>query len=222
MVVNRSRIAKSKQKALAPEVLRRLLAHNPAPRLALNWTNPLELLVAVILSAQCTDARVNEVTKTLFQKYRTAKDYAQADPATFEQEIRATGFYRNKAKLVIGCCRKLVDDFGGKVPASLEELVTLPGVGRKTANMVLGNAFGEPGIAVDTHVTRVSQRLGLVSEAQDAEAIERALMPQVPRAQWTAFSNAMILHGREVCTARAPHCGECVLNDVCPWPNKRK
>jgi len=222
MVVKRSRPAKSEQDSLAPEVLRRLLAHKPAPRLALNWTNPLELLIAVILSAQCTDARVNEVTKTLFAKYRTANDYAQADPATFEQEIRATGFYRNKAKLVMGCCRKLVEEYGGKVPDSLEALITLPGVGRKTANMVLGNAFGQPGIAVDTHVTRVSERLGLVSAGQDAEAIERALMPQVPRPQWTAFSNAMILHGREVCTARAPHCRECVLNAVCKWPNKRE
>jgi len=222
MVVNRSRIVKSNQKGLAPEILRRLLAHNPAPRLALNWTNPLELLIAVILSAQCTDARVNEVTKTLFAKYRTAKDYTQADAATFEQEIRATGFYRNKTKLVMGCCRKLVEEYGGKVPDSLEALITLPGVGRKTANMVLGNAFDKPGIAVDTHVTRVSQRLGLVHEGEGAEAIERALMLQLPQAKWTAFSNGMILHGREVCTARAPHCRECVLNAVCKWPNKRK
>jgi endonuclease-3 len=222
MVVNRPRSVKSKPKGLAPEILSRLLAHNPAPRLALNWTNPLELLIAVILSAQCTDARVNKITKTLFAKYRTAKAYAQADAATFEQEIRATGFYRNKARLVMGCCGKLVEDYGGNVPDSLEALITLPGVGRKTANMVLGNAFGQPGIAVDTHVTRVSQRLGLVNEGQDAEAIERALMPQIPRAQWTAFSNAMILHGREVCTARAPHCRECVLNAVCKWPDKRK
>ena len=197
-----------------------LLAHYPDAKLALRWQNPLELLVAVILSAQCTDARVNEVTKTLFSKYRTAKAYAQADPATFEQEIRPTGFYRNKAKLVIGCCRKLVEEFGGKVPDSLDALRSLPGVGRKTANMVLGNAFGIPGIAVDTHVMRVSQRLGLVNET-DAEAIEQALMAQIPRDQWTAFTNAMILHGREVCTARAPHCRECVLNAVCAWPDKR-
>jgi endonuclease-3 len=208
---------KGKRPSLAPDML---LEHYPDARLALNWKNPLELLVAVILSAQCTDARVNEVTKTLFAKYRTAKAYAQADVATFEQEIRRTGFYRNQAKLVIGCCRKLVEEFAGKVPDTLDALTSLPGVGRKTANMVLGNAFGIPGIAVDTHVMRVSQRLGLVNEG-DAEAVERALMAQIPQEQWTAFTNAMILHGREVCTARAPRCRECVLNTVCAWPDKR-
>ncbi|HET9702057.1 MAG TPA: endonuclease III, partial [Burkholderiales bacterium] len=143
----------------------------PEPKLALHYSSPLELLVAVILSAQCTDARVNEVTGTLFRKYRSAKDYADADPATFEEEIRSTGFYRNKAKAVMGCCRKLVEDFGGKVPRMLEELTSLPGVGRKTANMVLGNAFGIPGIAVDTHVLRVSNRLGLAS-SDDPEEVE--------------------------------------------------
>ncbi|HUX64091.1 endonuclease III [Sulfuricella sp.] len=201
------------------EVASLLLAQYPEPRLALNYANALELLVAVILSAQCTDARVNEVTRHLFMKYRTAADFATADHAALEEDIRPTGFYRNKAKAVIGCCRKLVEEFGGKVPETLEALITLPGVGRKTANMVLGNAFGKPGIAVDTHVLRVANRLGLVS-SDDPEEVERRLMGQLPPAQWTAFSNAMILHGRQVCTAKKPKCGECVLYAECGWAGK--
>jgi endonuclease III len=196
-----------------------LLKAYPEPKLALRYSNALELLVAVILSAQCTDARVNEVTKTLFKKYRSAKDYARADPDTFEQEIRSTGFYRNKAKAVIGCCRKLVQDFGGEVPQSLEQLTTLPGVGRKTANMVLGNAFGVPGIAVDTHVLRVSNRLGL-ADSGDAAEVEVQLAKRLPRDEWTAFSNAMILHGRRVCAARKPACPGCSLRPACPWTGK--
>lgn len=203
----------------ARKILRRLLARYPEPRLALHYRNPLELLVAVILSAQCTDARVNEVTRTLFQKYRTARDYAEADPARLEQDIRPTGFYRNKARALIACCRKLVSDFGGQVPREREALLTLPGVGRKTANMVLGNAFGIPGIAVDTHVARVAKRLGLVN-SDDPLEIEQALMALFPRTDWVAASNALILHGRETCTARHPRCGECVLEDLCPWPDK--
>lgn len=191
----------------------------PEPKLALHYSSPLELLVAVILSAQCTDARVNEVTGTLFRKYRSAKDYADADPATFEEEIRSTGFYRNKAKAVMGCCRKLVEDFGGKVPRMLEELTSLPGVGRKTANMVLGNAFGIPGIAVDTHVLRVSNRLGLAS-SDDPEEVEAQLAKRIPKQKWTVVSNALILHGREVCTARKPECGRCPLAGACDWPGK--
>jgi endonuclease-3 len=210
-----------KKRSAAPAMLQRLLTRYPEPRLALRWSNALELLVAVILSAQCTDARVNEVTERLFRKYRTARDYANADLATFEQEIRATGFYRNKAKLVTGCCRKLVADYGGEVPDTMDALTTLPGVGRKTANMVLGNAFARPAIAVDTHVSRVTQRLGLVAEGEDADAIEEALMPQLPREEWTRFTNAIILHGRETCTARAPRCAACVLSVLCPWPGKR-
>lgn len=203
----------------AHRVMSKLLAHYPEPKLALHYSNPLELLVAVILSAQCTDARVNEVTGHLFRKYRTAADYAKADPERFEEEIRSTGFYHNKAKSVIGCCRKLVEEFGGKVPDSVEALVTLPGVGRKTANMVLGNAFGKPGIAVDTHVLRVSNRLGIVA-SDDPEAVEARLMELIPRPQWTAFTNAMILHGRETCTAKAPKCLQCILYAECGWPQK--
>jgi len=203
----------------AREVTKLLLKRYPDPKIALRFETPLELLVAVILSAQCTDARVNEVTKTLFKKYRRAADYADADPAAFEQEIRSTGFYRNKAKTVIACGRKLVDDFKGEVPRTVDELVTLPGVGRKTANMVRGNAFGQQAIAVDTHVLRVSNRLGLV-KSEDAEEVETALTAAVPTDKHTAFANAMILHGRETCTARNPRCGTCVLWDLCPWPDK--
>jgi endonuclease-3 len=196
-----------------------LLKKYPEPKLALHFRNPLELLIAVILSAQCTDARVNEVTATLFKKYRKAKDFAAADPAVLEEQIRPTGFYRNKTKSVIACCRKLVEDFQGEVPHTLDELTTLPGVGRKTANMVLGNAFGVPGIAVDTHVLRVSNRLGL-AHSDDAQEVEAALMREVAKEKWTCFSNAMILHGRETCTARKPHCHECVLHALCEWPDK--
>ncbi|MHB0986804.1 MAG: endonuclease III [Sulfuricella sp.] len=197
----------------------RLLAQYPEPKLALDYANALELLVAVILSAQCTDARVNEVTRHLFKKYRTAADFAAADPSALEEDIRPTGFYHNKAKAVIGCCRKLVEQFGGNVPDTLEALVSLPGVGRKTANMVLGNAFGKPGMAVDTHVLRVANRLGLAA-SDNPEEVERRLMELLQPAQWTAFSNAMILHGRQVCTAKNPKCSGCALYSECGWPGK--
>ena len=203
----------------AKRIVALLLGRYPNPKLALRYSNPLELLISTILSAQCTDARVNAVTKTLFEKYRRAEDYAQANLATLEQEIRPTGFYRNKSKTLIACGRKLVDEFGGKVPETVEELTTLPGVGRKTANMVLGNAFGQQAIAVDTHVLRVANRLGLV-ESTDAEKVEAELVRAVPAGKRTAFANAMILHGRETCTARRPRCGTCVLDVVCAWPNK--
>ena len=203
----------------AGQITALLLKQYPAPKLALHYRNPLELLIAVILSAQCTDARVNEVTATLFKNYKKARDYAAADPAVLEEEIRSTGFYKNKTKSVIACCMKLMADFRGEVPRTLEELMTLPGVGRKTANMVLGNAFGVPAIAVDTHVQRVSNRLGL-AHSDNPQAVEGALMRQVANDRWTAFGNAMILHGRETCIARKPHCPECVLREVCEWPDK--
>jgi len=193
----------------------------PDAKIALRFSNPLELLVATILSAQCTDARVNEVTKTLFKKYRSAQDYAQADLHAFEQEIRSTGFYKNKAKAIVYCCRKLVADFHGRVPDTLEALTSLPGVGRKTANMVLGNAFAQAAIAVDTHVLRVSNRLGL-AHATKADKVEEELMHQIPRNQWVAVGNALILHGRETCTAKGPNCGACVLSALCAWPEKAR
>lgn len=207
---------------VAPEprrIVRRLLASYPDAALELKYSNPLELLVAVLLSAQCTDARVNQVTRTLFRRYRTARDYAGARLETLEEEIRPTGFYHNKARHLIACCKALVERHGGEVPADREALEALPGVGRKTANMVLGNAFGIPAIAVDTHVLRVANRLGL-ADSKNPLKVEEALMAVVPRKDWTRFSNAMILHGRRVCTARRPRCAECVLADLCPWEGK--
>jgi endonuclease III len=203
----------------AKKIAAALLKRYPNGRTALDFSNPLELLVAVILSAQCTDVRVNMVTKSLFAKYKRAADYADADLATFEQEIKSTGFYRNKAKAVIAAACKLVQDFGGKVPATLDELTTLPGVGRKTANVVLGNAFGQQAIAVDTHVLRVSNRLGLVHE-DDPDKVEAALVAQVPKDKLTTFGSALILHGRETCIARKPRCPECVLSKLCEYPDK--
>lgn len=196
-----------------------LLKKYPDPKIALNFTNPLELLVATILSAQCTDKRVNEVTRDLFRKYRESKDYAEADLAIFEQEIRSTGFYKNKARSVINCCKKIVGDFNGNVPSTIEDLTTLPGVGRKTANVLLGGAFGKQAIAVDTHVLRVSNRLGLAT-SKKSDDVEQELMRQVPPDRWTPFSLAMILHGRETCTSRKPKCGRCVLFEDCEWPEK--
>jgi endonuclease-3 len=205
----------------AKKIIAALARKYPDPKMALHFSTPLELLVATILSAQCTDARVNEVTRTLFRKYRSAKAYAQADLHTFEDEIRSTGFYKNKAKAVINCCRKLLADFRGRVPDSIEALTALPGVGRKTANVVLGNAFAQPAIAVDTHVLRVSRRLGL-AHATRADKVEQELMRQIPRNKWTAVSNALILHGRETCAAKQPRCGACRLYALCDWPEKTK
>jgi endonuclease-3 len=197
-------------------VIPRLKSEYPDARTELDWTNPLELLVATILSAQTTDVRVNGVTKVLFDKYRTAADYAEADPGQLEEDIRPTGFYRNKARSLQGMVQALVEEHGGEVPRTMHELVALPGVGRKTANVVLGNAFGiDEGVVVDTHVRRVSNRLGLTEE-QDPEKIERDLMAVVPRKDWTVFSHLLIFHGRRVCKARKPDCPNCPLNDVCP------
>jgi endonuclease-3 len=179
-------------------------------------SNPLELLVATILSAQCTDKRVNLVTATLFKKYRSAADYAKASRGGLEQDIRATGFFRNKAKHIQACCRKLVERHGGQVPRTMEELTDLEGVGRKTANVVLGNVFGvNAGIVVDTHVARVSQRLGLATQA-DPGKIERELMPLVPQELWTLFSHWLIWHGRRRCDSRKPDCAHCEIRRLCP------
>ena len=203
----------------ARKILKLLLKKYPDPGIALNFTNPLELLVATILSAQCTDKRVNEVTGQLFRKYRTAQDYAEADIKAFEQEIKPTGFYKNKARQVINCCKALVEKYNGKVPDTLEALTELPGVGRKTANVVLGSAFGKQAIAVDTHVLRVSNRLGLV-HSDNPGRVEEELMKQIPKDKWTRFTLAMILHGRETCGAKKPRCGECILFDECEWEEK--
>jgi endonuclease III len=198
------------------EVISRLKDEYPDARTELNWENPLELLVATMLSAQTTDVRVNMVTEKLFEKYRTAADYAGADPAELEADIRPTGFYRNKARSLQGMARALLDEHGGEVPRTMAGLVSLPGVGRKTANVVLGNAFGvDEGVVVDTHVRRVSRRLGLTAE-KDPEKIEQDLLGVVPEGERTLFSHLLIFHGRRVCKARKPDCPGCVLNDICP------
>jgi endonuclease-3 len=198
------------------EVISRLKDEYPDARTELNWENPLELLVATMLSAQTTDVRVNMVTEKLFEKYRTAAEYAGADPAELEADIRPTGFYRNKARSLQGMARALLDEHGGEVPRSMAGLVSLPGVGRKTANVVLGNAFGvDEGVVVDTHVRRVSRRLGLTAE-NDPEKIEQDLLGVVPEVERTLFSHLLILHGRRVCKARKPDCPGCVLSDICP------
>jgi len=188
----------------------------PDAHCELNFTGPLELLIATILSAQCTDVQVNKVTPGLFKKYRTARDYAEADPAGLEHDLRAIGLYRNKAKNIRACCRLLVDEHGGKVPGTMEALLRLPGVGRKTANVVLGNAFGQNvGVVVDTHVARLSMRLGLTRQT-DPKKIERVLMKLVPQKDWTLFSHWLIFHGRRRCKAVKPDCPNCELKDLCP------
>ncbi len=203
-------------KAPVEETIARLKSEYRDATTALDWENPLELLVATILSAQTTDVRVNAVTPNLFAKYPTAADYAAADPTELEEDIRPTGFFRNKAKSLRGMARALVDDHGGEVPRTMEDLVALPGVGRKTANVVLGNAFGiDEGVVVDTHVRRLSNRLGFTTH-DDPEKIERDLMRTVPKRDWTVFSHLLILHGRSVCKARKPACSDCVVNDLCP------
>jgi endonuclease-3 len=197
-------------------ILSRLDQHYPNVHVTLDFANPLELLVATILSAQCTDERVNKVTPSLFQKYPDAAAYARAPLEELEQDIYQTGFYRNKAKSLKALGQALAGQFGGKVPASLEELVKLPGIGRKTANVVLGNAFGIPGIVVDTHCGRVSQRLGL-TKAKDPVKIEFDLMALVPKERWTKFSLQLIWHGRAVCTAKSPQCPQCPLLPYCDY-----
>jgi endonuclease-3 len=190
----------------------------PGARTALNSKNPLELLIATILSAQCTDARVNMVTKEVFKKYKSAADWAKADIKDIESDIRSTGFYRNKAISIKGVCAEVIERFNGKVPDTMEELVAFPGVGRKTANVVLGNAFGVPAIACDTHVIRLSRRLGL-SENSDAVKLEFDLAEIVPKKNWTMFSHLLIFHGRKYCRARRPDCENCLISKYCPAAN---
>ena len=193
----------------------------PDAKCALTFTTPLELLVATILAAQCTDERVNIVTGSLFKKYRKAADYAAAAPATFEREIQSTGFFRAKTKSVLGMARALLERHRGEVPRTRDELVALPGVGLKTANVVLGNAFGEPAIAVDTHVFRVTQRLGL-AKADDPDKIHDQLSEVIPKARWTRFCHLIQAHGRRTCAARKPACPVCPVRTWCPWPNKTR
>jgi endonuclease-3 len=197
-------------------VIVRLKEAYPDARTELNWEDPLQLLVATILSAQSTDVRVNQVTTGLFEKYRTAEDYAEAELELLEEEIRSVGFFRNKARSIKGMARALVEEHEGEVPRTMEELILLPGVGRKTANVVLGNAFSvNEGVVVDTHVRRVSSRLGLTKH-HDPEKIERDLLSIVPEEERALFSHLLIFHGRRVCKSRKPDCPGCVLNHICP------
>lgn len=206
----------SQKRARTASVIERLKAAYPDARCSLNYANPLELLVATVLSAQCTDERVNIVTKSLFNKYQTASDYATAPPGELEEDIKSTGFYRNKAKAIRACCADLVRHYEGKVPMDMGALVQLPGIGRKTANVILGNAFDiAEGIVVDTHVRRLAGRLGL-SQHSDPDKIEQDLLRVVPLGDWILFSHLLILHGRRVCSARAPKCQVCPVNDLCP------
>jgi len=200
-------------------ILQLLDEHYPRVHVTLDFRNPLELLVATILSAQCTDARVNRVTPAIFAKYPSAADYGRAPLEELERAIYQTGFYHNKAKSLKGLGQALVEQHRGQVPASLEELVKLPGIGRKTANVILGNTFGIPGIVVDTHCGRVSQRLGL-TRAKDPVKIEFDLMALVPKERWTRFSLQLIWHGRAICTARGPQCPRCPLLPYCDYGQK--
>jgi endonuclease III len=212
-----------KQKAPAErvkQILAILKRAYPDAKCSLNYRNPLELLVATILSAQCTDTRVNIVTKALFAKYKSAADFADSLQEELERDIQSTGFYRNKAKSIRAMARSLIDKHGGKVPDTMEELVDLAGVGRKTANVVLGNAFGkDEGVVVDTHVARLSHRLGLTKHT-DPIKIERDLMELVPKSDWTIWPHLLIHHGRAICVARKPKCNQCLLNELCPSAEK--
>ena len=199
----------------------RLTALYPDTECTLVYEDPFQLLIATQLAAQCTDARVNIVTKTLFKKYPTVESFADAELSELEQDIKSTGFYHNKAKNIIGCAKKLLSDFNGEVPRTMEELLSLPGTGRKTANLVLGDAFGIPGIVIDTHAKRLSGRLGLTKE-ETPEKIEKDLAKFVPKDYWTMLGHHFVDHGRAVCDARKPKCGECTLSDVCSYAKKNK
>lgn len=203
----------------AQDVLRRLLEKTPEPKTELNYSNPFELLVATILAAQCTDIRVNMVTKTFFKEYPTPEKIARESQQVIAEKIKSTGFYRNKANSLIACCQRLVIEYKGRVPQSVPDLERLPGVGRKTASVVVSNAYGLPALAVDTHVKRVVGRLHL-SRANDPDKIEEELKKILPEKDWTPFSQTMVLHGRYICVARNPKCKLCVLYDICPSEEK--
>ena len=204
------------KKKRTSEIIRRLKKAYPDAHCALNHSNAFELLIATILSAQCTDERVNIVTADLFRKYRQPADYLKVSQTELEKDIHSTGFFRNKSKSIQGACRLLIDNFGSEIPQTMAEILTLPGVARKTGNVVLGNAFGiASGIVVDTHVGRLSQRLGLTTN-ESAEKIENDLIELVPKRNWIMFSHWLITHGRQICIARKPRCRECILADICP------
>jgi endonuclease-3 len=212
----------AQRQARAKLLLRKLRKTYPDAKCELDWGTPLELAVATILSAQCTDKRVNLVTPALFRKYRTAQDWAAAAQETLEQEIHSTGFFRNKAKNIRGLMARLVADFGGELPSGFDVLTSLPGIGRKTANLLVATVFGQPGLVVDTHFIRLSNRLGFVKNEQDATKIERTLQPIVPRKDWTPWSHTMVIHGRRCCFARSPNCPGCPVRAMCPSANVGK
>jgi len=211
----------TERKARARKIIRLLERAYPDAKIALHFGDPLELLVATILSAQCTDERVNQVTPDLFKKYRTAADWARLTPSALEPQIRSTGFYRAKARSIIGMANALVAEHGGEVPRDRAALTALPGVGLKTANVLLGNAFGVPAIAVDTHVFRVTQRLGL-ARSDDPDVIHDQLTEVLPKASWTQTTHLIQAHGRRTCVARAPRCPICPVRALCPWPEKTR
>ena len=217
----KSPLTGAKARARAKAIFERLRETYPDARCSLDYGSPLELLIATILAAQCTDARVNIVTKHLFTKYRHAEDYLKVSITELEEDIRTCGFYRNKARNIVNACRRIVEKFGGRVPGTMEELLTLDGVGRKTANVVLGECFGGQGIIVDTHCTRLAQRLGFTKNTEP-EKIEQDLMKLSPSGHWTLFSHNLVFHGRAVCTARAPKCSACPVADLCPFPNTKE
>ena len=210
-----SRETLGEKRTRAGQIDKRLRAAYRDAGCTLNFKTPLQLLVATILAAQCTDKRVNIVTSKLFRKYRSARAYAQAEPSTLEKDIASVGFFRNKTKSLVACGRLLLENYSGKVPKTMEELLCLPGVGRKTANVILGNAFGIPGIVVDTHVGRLSRRLGL-SKQGDPDKVEQDLVLLIPQDRWTMFSHLLVFHGRRICLARKPDCPNCLLNALCP------
>ena len=206
----------AQRQARAKTILRRLRKEYPGAKCELDWGTPLELAVATILSAQCTDKRVNLVTPTLFKKYRTARDWARASQETLEKEIHSTGFFRNKAKNIRALMERVDAEFGGELPGDFDVLVSLPGIGRKTANLLVATVFGQPGLVVDTHFIRLSNRLGFVKNETDATKIERVLQTIVPRKDWTDWSHAMVFHGRRCCAARRPNCAGCPVRIECP------
>jgi endonuclease III len=221
MRIGKARLASPR--SVKQRVARILLAlHRAMPnaKVELDHRNPLQLLIATILSAQCTDRRVNQVTPTLFRRYTEAADYAKADPSELETIIMPTGFYKSKTRSLIGTGKMLLERFGGKVPKTMDELVQLPGVGRKTANVLLGNCFDQPAVVVDTHVKRVAHRLGL-TVSEDPELIEQDLQRMIPLQQWTSGSELLLLHGRYVCVAKRPKCEQCPIYAECPWEGKR-
>lgn len=215
------RESRDAKRARARQIVRALKKAYPDAKCALNFTSPLELLVATILSAQCTDERVNMVTPALFKKYRTAREYAATDTAALEEDVRSTGFYRAKSRSIVGMAKALVDQHGGEVPKDREALIELPGVGLKTANVLLGNAFGEQAVAVDTHVFRVSQRLGL-ARSDDPDKIHDQLVDVLPKTELTLTTHLLQSHGRRCCAAKKPLCPACPVKSLCPWPGKTK